>query len=69
MGDESLQEAIKHMIGSDLVTNYIVAVEVMTAKGMDLRLVCSDTMSPWHATGMLQVASEMIQTSQQDDED
>ena len=69
MGDESLYDVVQDMIGEDLVTNYIVAVEVMTAKGMDLRLVCSDTMSPWHATGMLQVASEMIQTSQQDNED
>jgi hypothetical protein len=69
MGDESLYEVVESVIGNDFVTNYIVAVEVMTAKGMDLRLVCSDTMSPWHATGMLQVASEMIQTSQQDDED
>lgn len=69
MGDESLHDVVENMIGDDLVTNYIVAVEVMTPKGMDLRLVCSDTMSPWHATGMLQVASDMIQTSQQNDED
>jgi uncharacterized protein YrzB (UPF0473 family) len=69
MGDESLYEVVESVIGNDFVTNYIVAVEVMTAKGMDLRLVCSDTMSPWHATGMLQVASEMIQTSQKDDEE
>jgi len=27
---------------------------------MDLRVVTSDTMSPWHAIGMLQMASEMI---------
>lgn len=57
---DDLSEAIDDVIGKSIVSNYIIAIEVMTDKGMDLRVVTSDTMSPWHAIGMLQMASEMI---------
>ena len=57
---DDLGEAIGDAIGKSIVSNYIVVIEVMTDKGMDLRVVTSDTMSPWHAIGMLQMASEMI---------
>lgn len=57
---DDLNEAIEDVIGKSIVSNYIVAIEVMTDKGMDLRVITSDTMSPWHAIGMLQMASEMI---------
>lgn len=57
---EDLNEAIQDVIGKAIVSNYIIAIEVMTDRGMDLRVVTSDTMSPWHAIGMLQMASEMI---------
>jgi hypothetical protein len=55
-------EVIEDVVGEALISNYVFIVEVMTETGMDLRVVTSDTMSPWHAVGMLQVASEMIHT-------
>jgi len=57
---ENFSEVINDVIGNDLISNYVFVIEVMTEKGMDLRVVTSDTMSPWHAIGMLQMASEMI---------
>lgn len=57
---DDFNEVIEDVIGEAIVSNYIIAIEVMTEKGMDLRVVTSDTMSPWHAIGMLQMASEMI---------
>lgn len=57
---EDFNELIEDIIGDALISNYVFVIEVMTEKGMDLRVVASDTMSPWHAIGMLQMASEMI---------
>ena len=66
---DSFQDIIDATVNGDIVTNYILAIEVMTDRGMDLRLVTSDTMSPWHAIGMLQVAAEMIHTAPLDEKD
>jgi hypothetical protein len=62
MATESpFEKMVGEVIKDGLVANYIITVELMTEDGMDLRLITSDTMTPWHALGMLQVATEMIQ--------
>lgn len=61
MNESPFEKMISEAIHDGLVANYILTIELMTDEGMDLRLITSDTMTPWHAIGMLQVASEMIQ--------
>jgi hypothetical protein len=60
VNDDAIQSLLKETIGESLATHYIVIVEVATEQGMDLRIATSDSMTAWHASGMLTVAQEMM---------
>lgn len=63
MNHEPIQAMINETIGESLATHYIMIVEVMTDTGMDLRIATSDNLTAWHATGMMEVAKEIIMDS------
>lgn len=70
--NDDLEQAIRATIGNAIATHFIIVVEVMTPEGMDLRIGSSDSLTPWQASGMLEVAKEMITDAQYpdfDDED
>jgi hypothetical protein len=58
--DDAIQEIIQGAVGENLVTHYIVILEVMSEEGVDLRVAASDNMTEWLATGMLKVAQDML---------
>ena len=72
MNEEQIAAMMKDAMGGMLITHYVLVCEVVTSDGMDLRIATSDSMTPWHATGMLQVAGDMLATGvpcDDDDED
>ena len=60
MGDDHFSSLIKEVTEGNLVTHFVVILEVMTDDGMDLRIATSDTLTAWQALGMLEVANDMI---------
>lgn len=71
MNQEPIQALISETIGESLATHYIMIIEVMTDVGMDLRIATSDNLTAWHATGMMEVAKDIIMDSRyiSDDDD
>lgn len=60
MSNEGFDEVVSDILGNDLVTHYLVILEVMTEDGLDLRVASSDNLTTWNAVGMLRIAAEMI---------
>lgn len=60
MSGEGFNEVVSDILGNDLVTHYLVILEVMTEDGLDLRVASSDNLTTWNAVGMLRVAADMI---------
>lgn len=60
MSDEGFEAVVGDLVGNDLITHYLVIIEVMTESGLDLRVASSDNLTTWNALGMLRVAADMI---------
>lgn len=60
MSNEGFEEVVGDLVGNDLITHYLVIIEVMTESGLDLRVASSDNLTTWNALGMLRVAADMI---------
>ena len=60
MSNEGFEEVVNDIVGNDLITHYLVILEVMTQDGLDLRVASSDNLTTWNALGMLRVAADMI---------
>ena len=60
MSNEGFDEVVSDILGNDLVTHYLVILEVMTEDGLDLRVASSDNLTTWNAVGMLRIAADMI---------
>ena len=72
MNDDQIAAMLKDAMGGMMITHYVLVCEVVSADGMDLRIATSDSITPWHAAGMLQVAGDMLavgNTCNDDDED
>lgn len=63
MSDDSFESVVHQVVGENLVTHFIVILEVMTEEGLDLRVASSDNLTAWNAIGMLQVANDLISSS------
>lgn len=60
MNDESFESVVHQVVGDNLITHFLVILEVMTEDGLDLRVASSDNLTAWNAIGMLQVANDII---------
>jgi hypothetical protein len=60
VSDEGFEGVVGDLVGNDLITHYLVIIEVMTESGLDLRVASSDNLTTWNAMGMLRVAADMI---------
>ena len=58
--NDAIERLIKESMPDSIVTHYIAIVEVMEEEGQRLRLVLSDSMTPWMAIGMLEGGTRMI---------
>jgi hypothetical protein len=66
--EQALREQFEHLIRdilpSKLVTNFIIIAEVAGAESSELSVSVSAGMSPWLASGMLELASEIIMSGE-----
>lgn len=62
MADDQFTSMIKEVTEGNLVTHFVMILEVMTEEGMDLRIASSESLTAWQALGMLGVANDMIST-------
>lgn len=69
MNDDQIVAMLKDAMGGMIITHYVLICEVVSEDGMDLRIATSDSMTPWHAAGMLQVAGDMLATGNTCDEE
>lgn len=73
MSEDGFESIVHQVVGDNLITHFLVILEVMTEDGLDLRVASSDNLTAWNAVGMLQMATSMIHAnpldSEIDDED
>ena len=64
MAEESepldLQQMVNDVFSEQVVSNYIVVAEIVSAEERSLRIATSDGMTTWLASGMLNCASDII---------
>lgn len=60
MSEDQFSSLIKEITDGNLVTHFVMILEVLTDDGMDLRIATSETLTAWQALGMLEVANDMI---------
>lgn len=60
MNDEAFESVVHQVVGDNLITHFLVILEVMTEDGLDLRIASSDNLTAWTAVGMLEMASSLI---------
>jgi hypothetical protein len=62
--DKEIEQLIRESMPEGLVTNFIIIAEVASSSQQELSLSISDSMTPWLAHGMLELAIEMMRSGE-----
>lgn len=62
--DDRLEQLLREALPDQLVTNFIIIAEVASGSQQQLSLTVSDSMTPWLAHGMLDMATDMMRSGE-----
>jgi hypothetical protein len=62
--NDPLEQLLREALPDQLVTNFIIIAEVASGSQQELSLSVSDSMTPWLAHGMLELAMDMMRSGE-----
>ena len=51
---------VRDALPNKLISNFIIVAEIISESGSELSISCSNSMTPWLASGMLRAAEDMV---------
>jgi hypothetical protein len=63
--DLEFSKMIRSAMPGRVISNFIAVYETLTEDGVDLRVITSDSMTPWLGLGMLQSAMDTLQGAEE----
>lgn len=63
--DLEFSKMIRSAMPGRVISNFIAVYETLTEDGVDLRVITSDSMTPWLGLGMLQSAMNTLQGAEE----
>ena len=55
-----IEGIINENLPNSIVSNYIIIAEVVNEEGINLQVISSESLTPWTALGMFEMAQERV---------